>query len=150
MEHPEHGSSSSIQNSQEITNECQETSPRSTCESGKEGDKAKHSSTNFLFESNMISSPVSNSLEDNISSSAFGRSDPLSKNEKKIQLQRAEQKAAMQNGCGQKLESIIGRLSYDKTSTTVIDNDEEALICKADAATQTFPDFVKVIFFQIL
>lgn len=60
---------------------------------------------------------------------------------------KAEQRTPMQNGSGQKLESIIGRLSSDKVVTALIENDEDALICKADASTQTFPDFVKVINF---
>ena len=60
---------------------------------------------------------------------------------------KAEQRTPIQNGSGQKLESIIGRLSSDKVVSALIENDEDALICKADASTQTFPDFVKVIDF---
>ena len=65
-------------------------------------------------------------------------------NDKKSQVAKTEQKISIQNGSGQKLESIIGRLSSDKVITAVVDSDEDALICKADASTQTFPDFVKV------
>ena len=60
-------------------------------------------------------------------------------------LSRADQRTSIQNGSGQKLESIIGRLSSDRVVAALVENDQDTLICKADASTQTFPDFVKVI-----
>ena len=57
---------------------------------------------------------------------------------------KIEHKTSLQNGSGQKLESIIGRLASDRSVNALLDNDEEPVLCKADAATQTFPDFVKV------
>eukprot|EP00794_Sanderia_malayensis_P009114 gene9114-10087_t len=52
------------------------------------------------------------------------------------------------NGIGRKLESIIGRLSSDKATKAVdVDDeeDEEPFLCRADASTQTSPDFVKFV-----
>ena len=52
---------------------------------------------------------------------------------------------------GRKLENIIGRLNSDKVthhpatgSIENSDDDDEALICKADASTQTSLNFMKV------
>ena len=57
----------------------------------------------------------------------------------------SDSRSSMTNGSGQKLESIIGRLCSDKKATS-FENDDEPVLCKADACTQTSPDFVKVSF----
>ena len=145
---------SSIQKLQKIANDYQERylSTSSKLEPRSEKDQCRSSfaysddlksvGTSAILEQESLSKQVSLPSH----SVSVGKTESVNdKNEKKTQSSKLEQRATIQNGSGQKLESIIGRLSScDKAAPTVVDNDEEALICKADASTQTFPDFVKV------
>eukprot|EP00112_Aurelia_sp_Birch-Aquarium-sp1_P027037 Seg999.4 transcript_id=Seg999.4/GoldUCD/mRNA.D3Y31 product="hypothetical protein" protein_id=Seg999.4/GoldUCD/D3Y31 len=96
-----------------------------------------------------IDKPVSSSIT-LPSSNATMTSQPTITAEKPSSIQsKVEHKTSLQNGSGQKLESIIGRLASDKTVNALVDNDEEPVLCKADATTQTFPDFVKMFWYSI-
>ena len=91
-----------------------------------------------------IDKPVSSSITISSSNTTM-TSQPAITAEKPSSIQsKVEHKTSLQNGSGQKLESIVGRLASDRSVNALVDNDEEPVLCKADAATQTFPDFVKV------
>ena len=143
----------SIQNSQKLTIDCQNKLLSSLRQDEEPFNQKLPIKTDSMKKESMVSSCISgtdvNLQSLSIVSGSLDLASPYQShyiNDKKSCTSKTDQKTPVQNGSGQKLESIIGRLSSDK-GATANDKDDDTMICRADASTQTFPDFIKVIIY---
>ena len=131
--------------------ECEEKTALPVKEDGENNNKIDNNSSssttvssNVTVSTSLAPSAKTDSSLVHFSSESTVKPDATNLEKKQSMTAKPDFRGTLQNGSGQKLESIIDRLCSDRSVTSVADNTEEPLLCRVDASTQTFPDFVKV------